>query len=318
MANPILPSTELPAYPKVLPRLVHIIVNPAAGQDRPFLQIFNKAFQVAGIDWELLITKKAGDAGRFAHEAVLAGVDVVVAYGGDGTVGEVAGSLRGTDVPLGIIPGGTANVMSVELGIPGDLPGAVALLCGHGVARPVDMGKIGDHLFMLRAAIGYTAEMTKGAEREEKNRLGSLAYILSALRALPIAQTVPYKLTLDGESIETEGAACIVANSGNLGLPGWSLTRKIDVSDGLLDVIMIRSVDLNALLSVAASAIGMAEPLKHWQARDITIETDPPQTVECDGEIIDPTPLSATILPQVVRVIVPDLSLSPGNGQGPM
>jgi diacylglycerol kinase family enzyme len=101
---------------------------------------------------------------------------------------------------------------------------------------------------------------------------------------------------------------CIVANSGSLGLPGWSLTRAVDVSDGLLDVIMIQSVDLNALLAVAASAIGAAQPLDHWQARDITVEAHPPQTVECDGEIIEPTPFSASVLPQAIRVLVPDPS----------
>lgn len=295
-----------PVYPKLKPKLVHIIVNPAAGQDQAFLQLFNKTFNDAGVEWELLITKKAGDAERFAREAVDKGADIVAAFGGDGTVGEVGGSLYGTDVPLGIIPGGTANVMSVELGIPNDLAGALNLLCGNGVARPIDMGKIGERLFMLRAAIGYTAEMTKGADREEKNRLGNLAYILSALRALPNAQSVPYKLTLDGKVVETEGAVCIVANSGSLGLPGWSLTRKIDVSDGLLDVVMIQSVDLNALLSVAASAIGVSEPLEHWQAREVTVETNPAQTVECDGEIIESTPLTASILPQAIRVMVPE------------
>ncbi len=293
-------------YPKIKPRLVHIIVNPAAGQDQAFLQLFNKTFKDAEVEWELLITKKAGDAGRFAREAVDKGADIVAAFGGDGTVGEVGSSLYGTDVPLGIIPGGTANVMSVELGIPNDLTGALNLLCGSGVARPIDMGKIGERLFMLRAAIGYTAEMTKGADREEKNRLGNLAYILSALRALPNARSVPYKLTLDGNVVEAEGAVCIVANSGSLGLPGWSLTRKIDVSDGLLDVLIVQSVDLNALLSVAASAIGVSEPLQHWQVREVTVETDPPQTVECDGEIIESTPLTASILPQAVRVMVPE------------
>lgn len=307
---------EPPVYPKIQPRRVHIIVNPAAGQDRPFLKVFNDAFNAADIEWELLITKKSGDAERLAREAVAAGADIVAAFGGDGTVGEVADGLYGSHVPLAVIPGGTANVMSVELGIPADLPGAVALLCGKGVARPIDMGKIGERLFMLRAAIGYTAEMTKGAEREEKSRLGNLAYILSALRMLPAAQSVPYKLTLDGNVVETEGAVCIVANSGSLGLPGWSLTRKIDVSDGLLDVVMIQSVDLNALLSVAASAIGVSEPLDHWQVREVSVETNPPQTVECDGEIIDSTPLTASILPQAVRVIVPDTATSPaGNGQ---
>ncbi|MBZ0287404.1 MAG: diacylglycerol kinase family lipid kinase [Anaerolineae bacterium] len=297
---------ELSGYARIQPRRVHVIANPAAGQDRPFLNLFNRSFQEAGIDWELLITKKAGDAERFAREAVKAGADVVAAYGGDGTVGEVANGLYGTDVPLAIFPGGTANVMSVELGIPGDLAGAVPLACGSGLARPIDMGKIGDRKFLLRAAIGYTAEMTRGADREEKNRLGNLAYILSAIRELPNAQPVPYRLTLDGEMVEIEGAVCIVANSGSLGLPGWSLTRAVDVGDGLLDVIMIQNVDLNALLAVAASAIGVAEPLDHWQARDITIEANPPQTVECDGEIIEPTPFSASILPHAIRVLVPD------------
>ena len=300
---------ESSRYKNVQPRRVHVIANPAAGQDRPFLNLFNKTFQAAGIDWELLITKKAGDGERLAREAVEAGADVVAAYGGDGTVGEVANGLYGTDVPLAIFPGGTANVMSVELGIPGDLAGALALACGNGLARPVDMGKIGNRLFLLRAAIGYTAEMTKGTDREEKNRLGNLAYILSAIRALPNAQVVPYKLTLDGKVVEIEGAVCIVANSGSLGLPGWSLTRAVDVSDGLLDVIMIQNVDLNALLAVAASAIGVGEPLDHWQVREVTIEANPPQTAECDGEIIEPTPLSASVLPHAIRVLVPDSSV---------
>jgi diacylglycerol kinase (ATP) len=310
MMNQTLKSSK---YTKVKPRRVHIIANPAAGQDRPFLGLFNNAFRVADIGWELSITKKAGDAERLTREAVEAGADVVAAYGGDGTVGEVANGLYGTDVPLAIFPAGTANVMSVELGIPGDLAGAVALACGNGLARPVDMGKIGNRMFLLRAAIGYTAEMTKGAEREVKNRLGNLAYILSAIRALPNAQAVPYKLTLDGKVVEIEGAVCIVANSGSLGLPGWSLTRTVDVSDGLLDVIMIQNVDLNALLAVAASAIGVGEPLDHWQVRNVRIEANPPQTVECDGEIIEPTPFSASVLPHAIRILVPNPNVSTAN-----
>src|SRR5690554_2424284 len=125
MADQLSQSGEMPPFPRMRPRSIHIITNPAAGQDRPFLNVFNKTFQEAGIDWELLITKKPGDAARFAQDAVKAGVDVVAAYGGDGTVGEVAGALHGTNQPLAILPGGTANVMSVELGIPGDLPGAL-------------------------------------------------------------------------------------------------------------------------------------------------------------------------------------------------
>ncbi len=283
----------------------HLIVNPAAGQDRPFLQIVNSAFQAAGIDWDIFITKVAGDGTRLAQQSVAAGADVVIAYGGDGTVGEVANGLIGTSVPLAIFPGGTANVMSMELGIPGDLAQAVRLLCGEGALRAVDMAQTTDRRFMLRTTMGFTAEATRAAERGEKARFGNLAYVLSALRELPHVHSSRYTLRLDGAEVETEGAICLVANSGNLGLPGLNLNAVIDVSDGWLDVLVIRSVDFGALLAMAASAIGVAQPFQHWQARQVSVIADPPQTVECDGEIIDPTPFQAAVIPQAIQVVVP-------------
>src|ERR1051325_9730109 len=96
---------------------IYVVINPAAGQDRPVLAILNRAFRAAELDWDVGVTKVEGDAARLARAAVEAGYDVVAALGGDGTVMEVAGSLAGTEVPLAILPGGTANVMSVELGI---------------------------------------------------------------------------------------------------------------------------------------------------------------------------------------------------------
>src|SRR5436853_1739431 len=108
---------------------IHVVINPVSGQERPILGTMNKAFHQADIDWEVKVTKKAGDAQRYAQEAVKAGVDAVAVYGGDGTVMEVASGLVGTDMPLAIFPGGTANVMSIELGIPSDLAQACALIC---------------------------------------------------------------------------------------------------------------------------------------------------------------------------------------------
>jgi diacylglycerol kinase (ATP) len=288
------------------PKRVHVIANPAAGQDQPILGALNSAFNQAGIEWEMLLTKQSGDAQRFAQEALAAGVDVVAAYGGDGTVMEVANALHHTGVPLAILPGGTANVMSVELGISGALPDAINLICAEAPAvRTIDMARTRDMMFMLRLATGYMAETSKGAEREAKNRLGNLAYMLSAIQALPNAQMSHYRLMLDGQPVEAEGVACVIANSGNMGLPGLSLARRIDVSDGLLDVLVIPQANLGALLSVAANAVGLTETLPHWQAREVTLEADPAQSIECDGEIIDGTPISASIVPAALRVIVP-------------
>jgi diacylglycerol kinase (ATP) len=290
-------------------RRIHVIANPAAGQDRPFLNVLNKAFQDAHIDWDIFVTKAAGDAERLAREAVEAGADVVAAYGGDGTVGEVANGLRASHVPLAILPGGTANVMSVELGIPGDLAGAVSLICGGGAVRAVDMGRIDDRYFMLRNTIGFTAEMTRNTDREAKNRLGSLAYLISYLREIPNIQPVKFHLTIDGVRIDIEGAGCIVANSVNLGVPGMVLAKAVDVSDGLLDVLVVQQANIGALLELAANAVGLSESLNHnhWQGRDIRVESEPSQTVECDGEIVNPTPLHAQVVPDAITVVVPKL-----------
>src|SRR6266542_5792616 len=76
---------------------IHVIINPAAGHEGPVLGVLNKIFSQAEVDWDVFITKKAGDARRFAQEAVEAGVDAVGVYGGDGTVTEAATGLVGTE-----------------------------------------------------------------------------------------------------------------------------------------------------------------------------------------------------------------------------
>ncbi len=91
---------------------VHVIVNPASGRDQPILHVLNSVFHPANVDWDIYVTKAAGDARRLAAEAVQAGADAVAVYGGDGTVAEVAAGLLGSEMPLAILPGGTTNATS--------------------------------------------------------------------------------------------------------------------------------------------------------------------------------------------------------------
>ncbi len=290
-------------------RRLHVIINPAAGQDRPVLGTLNSVFQPAGIDWDVFITKKPGDGRRLAKEAVKAGVDAVAVYGGDGTVMEVVSGLVGTGVPLAIFPGGTGNVVSFELGIPGDLAEACALVCrADSQIRQIDLGQIGTNYFILSAGVGFATAIVEGADRDAKDRLGVLAYFVSGLQALREPPMAHYHLTLDGRQVELEGMTCIIANSGSIGQLGLKLAPTIDVADGLLDVIVIRKGDLGALLSVAAQLVTRsdeAEPLQHWQVHEITLVTDPPQTVQVDGELFGKTPVTARVVPGAARIIVP-------------
>jgi diacylglycerol kinase family enzyme len=164
----------------------------------------------------------------------------------------------------------------------------------------------GDQMFMLRLSIGYFARMTEGAAREAKNRMGWLAYALSALGALPMAEMARYRIEIDGETVEVEGVTCVIANSGALGVPGLTLSRQMSVSDGLLDVVVLRNADLLEAAKVLANSLSGVENLPHWQGREITLHAEPAQPIECDGEIIDPTPVTVSVVPAALRVIVPN------------
>lgn len=288
---------------------VHIIVNPASGQPQPVLHTLNSVFHPAGIDWDVFITKQSGDALRYAREAVEAGVDVVAANGGDGTVMEVAHGVKGTSVPMAILPGGTANLVSVELGIPKDLQKAIELIASEdSQVRKVDMGKIGDEYFLLRVGMGIAAEKVRIADREMKDRFGLAAYTIAGVQAIIGSEVARYKLTLDGQKIESEGVTCIIDNAGNMGVSDIKPARDVDMSDGLLDVILVHDLGAKAVTSAVSSIAGRSpDPTKvqHWQARHITIETDPPINVQVDGEMRGQTPITVEVIPAVVGVLTP-------------
>ncbi len=285
-------------------------MNPAAGQPQPVLRAINDVFRPAGIDWDVSITKGRGDGQRLAQAAVAAGeFDAVAAYGGDGTVTEVASGLIGSQIPLIILPGGTANLMAIELGIPSDLSRACQLACNPAsVARAVDMGLAGERYFMQGIGIGVQAEQVKGADRDLKNRFGILAYIVSALQALQKSRICRYHLRMDGCQVECEGLTCLILNIGNFGMSGISLAPNVDVSDGVLDIFVFRNADIALLVSVAASILDantmIGESINHWQAHTVTVIADSTQAVQGDGEMWGETPVRARILPGAVRVVV--------------
>jgi YegS/Rv2252/BmrU family lipid kinase len=292
---------------------IHVIINPAAGKDEPILKTLNSTFRELNLKWEAFITKDEGDAKRFAAEAAAAGVDIVAAYGGDGTVLEVASGLRGTNVPLLILPGGTANVLSIELGVPRELPAALSLLSDPtAVLRAIDMGEVEGKLF-FHMGIGFEAKMVLGADRENKNRSGFFAYISSALKNLRNPPTANYAMLIDGQHVEAQGINCMITNFGSVGVAGLTLSKTIDFSDGLLDVIVIQDINLGAVLSAAAGAItsgDISTPLLQWQGREITIVADPPQSVTRDGEIVELKNITARVVPGAIQTLVPGASVT--------
>ena len=205
---------------------VCVIANPASGINRTALEQI-QAYMAAhpALEVTFRTTEAGGDARRFAQEAARAGVDVVAAYGGDGTMMEVADGLRGTGIPMLILPGGTANVMAIELGIALNLDQSLALLVDPTrTVRIVDMGQIDQEPFLLRVGIGYEAEATAATARSEKKKAGRVAYWKNALRKLRGIRPAKYKITIDGNCKFQRIPAYL--HFEQYGVPGLKLVMK--------------------------------------------------------------------------------------------
>jgi diacylglycerol kinase (ATP) len=292
-------------------RKIRIIINPAAGKRGSILPVVNQSMKAAGIKWDASITHEAGDAIKFAKVAVRKGVDALAVYGGDGTLMEAISGLIGSDIPLAILPGGSANVMAEELGIPKDPKAACALITQVPLTvKTIDVGQFGDRYFILGIALGFGAEVIKGADRETKNRIGVFAYLLSAASALKRTKKAVYHLKIDGHAHEVQGLTCIVANTGNLGFTSICYDKHIDVSDGFLDVVVVRKASLGLLGLAAVTLLKRERPdnlelVEHWQGKDISVSSSPKQTIQCDGEVLKDMALHIKIIPGAIKVLVP-------------
>jgi len=290
---------------------IRIIINPASGKRESILPIINEAMKEAGIKWEASITHQAGDGVELAKAAVREGAGALAVYGGDGTLREAISGLIGSEVPLLILPGGSANVMATELGIPGGLKEACMLL-SHGPLeiKTIDVGQFDKRYFIIGISLGFEADIVKRTGREDKNKIGIFAYFLSALAALHITKKAIYHLKIDGQEYKIPGLMCLIANTGNLGLSSISFDKHIDVGDGLLDVVVIRKANLSLLKLMIITFFKRERPdnlelVKHWQGRQISVFASPKQAVQCDGDVLKTMPLHIKIIPGAIKVIIP-------------
>ena len=287
---------------------IRVIINPAAGVAEPILSVLNDVFGSAEIDWDVAITHDAGDGEAEARKAADKGFDLIGVYGGDGTVAEVASALAEGGPPMLLLPGGTGNALAEDLGVPPLLADAAALAVGGaGEIKRVDLGRAGDRRFVLRLTMGFEAEMVSAATREMKDRYGWLAYALTGLQTLAAPPMAAYSMTVDGEAIECEGLAAVIANSASSGLPGVRLAEDVDVADGLLDLIVVQNPDFLGWLGNAADVASGQQPrmLNRWRGTEIHVDAHPAQSVLSDGEDAGLTPVDVTVEPGVIGVLVP-------------
>lgn len=296
------------------------IVNSRAGQGDAGLYEFLRVMGTTGVDITLRFVVPGSTMRDLVRDATE--FDRVIAAGGDGTVSSVCYALRDVDVPILPYPAGTANLLALNLTMPLD-PAELARIALSDSIVDLDLGEIdigqpGDPArrhegFVIVAGAGFDAAIMEGAH-ELKGSIGVAAYLVAALQN--IAPTVSkFTLELDGETVETEGIAVLVANVARLQFD-LAITHESDPTDGRFEVVVLRTRNAIELLPAVWTAIvdrttglrpAKTAGIEVHSASRIRIEADPPLPVQYDGEITSGlTPFEARVLPGRARLLVPE------------
>jgi YegS/Rv2252/BmrU family lipid kinase len=216
-----------------------LIANPNAGRARklPLLNAVRALLDKAGLEHDLRTTDAPGLGITLAMEAASAGYKGLLAFGGDGTVSEVASGLVESELSLGIIPAGTMNLFARELGIPSRLEEAVDIVA-RGHTRRVEVGSVNGRYFLLCASAGLDAAIVRDVKPSSKRRWGKWAYYLRApLSALTYAYSSVRMVTDDG--VTMQGGAVVVANARDYG-DGYRIAPGASLDDGVMDACLFR------------------------------------------------------------------------------
>ncbi len=294
----------------------HLIFNPVSGQGdaqqelKLIKQLLSPHFQV-----NVHLTTPEIDAAQLTTQALETDPDIIIASGGDGTVSAVANLLIDRDIPLGIIPRGTANAFSVALGIPTNIRGACDTII-TGITRAVDSARCNGLPMILLTGIGFEAATVEKADREAKNRWGVLAYLMAGWQQLDEQQPFEAEIEIEGVIKKFQAAAITVANAA----PPTSVLAQgggqVIFDDGLLDITIgvagNETTKLEAIVAIAdlfGSALlkttSERKDVVYLRAKKVKIITKPLQKVVIDGEIIDPTSVEIECLPKSLQVFAP-------------
>lgn len=281
---------------------VMLIANPSAGSvSEPTKQVIVKALS-ADFKLEVFDTEAREHATELAEDAVDRDFEAVLVFGGDGTINEIAQPLVGTDVVLGLLPGGSTNVMARSLGMPIDPVEATAFvaeaLADDSRRRRIGVGEVNDRYFLFSCGIGLDAEVVKRVE-EHAARTGKKSEWLFFRKALAAGSTEyrttePWLTSRVGDGEPERGVLGIICN-------GWPFTYfgrfPVDACpraslDTRLDLLLFRHIRTSTIPRIAWSVLKSRSHVRwrkvgyHHDVDDITWEADMPKPMQVDGDYI--------------------------------
>jgi lipid kinase, YegS/Rv2252/BmrU family len=297
---------------------VGLVCNPSAGGGKAATTAARAQTRLhaRGIDVTLRNTSAPGEASAITQE-LARDVDVVVAVGGDGTVNEVVNGLADTDMPLGIVPAGTVNVLALELGIPFDVERACDVIVA-GRTLPLDVGTANGRRFTLMLGAGIDAMTVHELDPLAKRRFGRLAFVSTGVLSRIRYPQPDFEVDVDGHTFPATFA--VVGNSRFYG-GRFGVTTEADPTDGVFDVLVYygQSVAADALFWMGVPLeLHLGHPgVTYLRGAKVTLRPLEPDDVvwfQTDGELAGTLPATAVIEQRALQVFVPGAPLEREKG----
>ena len=282
-----------------------LLYNPAAGRfslSEKRLKSLLKTLYDCGIRAETAITQPSRDA---SVELNLENKDLLIVYGGDGTLHQVIPEAVRWQIPVALLPAGTTNVLARELGIPRDPERAMSLVPRRKL-RKIHLGQAKGRYFHLMAGIGFDSDVISRTGQHMKQTLGMGAYWLAALVALLKYPMTPFELSWEGEV--HQGTFAVIGNARNYG-GELHLTPKASVQENCLDVCLFTSRKkwryLLYLWGVMSGRHLRYPDVLYRKVRQVKVSSDRPVFIQMDGELIGQSPMEFSSSSEGLQVVVP-------------
>lgn len=301
------PPSAFPAPPAVTFQRALVIANPVSGRGQAARagRELAEGLNQRGIPAELFLTSAKGDAfSRLRADAE--GPDLVVSVGGDGTLREVFEGLLDPEVPVAVLPFGTANVLALELGLSRNVPQTLEMI-EAGRVTAIDVSQVNGHLSFLVVGVGLDGMTVRDVEERRDGPITKWTYVGAVARTLKGYRPPRLRLELDGEALEGEYGFVVASNvHGYGGL--LQLDRGARIDDGLLEVYLFPTGTRREL--VAAALRGMIHHLPGGavgmrRARHIRVEAEEPVPYQVDGDLGGTTPVELEVGPRQYHLLVP-------------
>lgn len=288
---------------------VLVVYNPIAGARSSLLGQTLKNLETLGVEVALRETKGPGDGEALCREALgQETYSAVVAAGGDGTINEVANGLLGAETPLGIIPLGTVNLLAMEIGLQKD-PEQVARALAFGPTRPIHVGLVNDHAFLLMVGAGFDGRVVAGVSSSLKKIIGKGAYAVAGLKEIFFNR--PARLLVEADGVEYEAAWAVVSNSSFYG-GKFALAPSANLQSRGFTISLIPGKNCGDLLRGFWAVWRDRTAKQGWtqlnSVNRVTLRSEQDEPAQMDGDYFASLPLTLTQASQSLDLIYPQRS----------